>query len=167
MRAWATMRVLGLGPDRAEEVTAETCAEVWRAFNLARGGGAFEGFVQGRLVEMVRKTSPPGETSPPAPLLAGEGPGGEVGRLSAALDELRARNPRHHRAIELVYQDRATLEEAADELAVDVWMLRSILARARRALAESLTRPDRKQRPGDGRRPAARAPGKPRRPSRR
>ena len=45
-----------------DEVAAETCAEVLRIFNLARGGAAFEGFVQGRFVEVTR------EAPPPAPL---------------------------------------------------------------------------------------------------
>jgi len=102
-----------------------------------------------------------------------EAPERDGTRLAAALDELRSRNPRHHRAIELLYQDQARLEEAADELAVDAWTLRSMIARARLALAQGLEKPgrkekaERKQRPGDGRRPAARVSGKPRRPGRR
>ena len=38
---------------RDDDVVAEICAEVLRTFNLARGGAAFEGFVQGRFIEAV------------------------------------------------------------------------------------------------------------------
>jgi DNA-directed RNA polymerase specialized sigma24 family protein len=169
VRAWAGLRAFGLGRDTAEEVARQTCAEVWRTFNVARGGDAFEGFVQGRFVEAVRRAAPASPQGSPTP------------RLAAALAELRARNPRHHQAITQVYDAQATPEEAADELAVDAWELRSMLARARQALAQSLERPGRgaaraasdQQRPGhtprsgDTRRPTARAQGKGRRPGRR
>jgi DNA-directed RNA polymerase specialized sigma24 family protein len=172
VRAWAGLRAFGLGREAAEDVAQATCAEVWRTFNLARGGDAFEGFVQGRFVEAVRM-APPAPSAPPPP--------GASPRLAAALAELRARNPRHHQALTLVYGAQATPEEAADELAVDAWEIRSMLARARQALARGLERPGRgaeraaskqerggqEQRPGDNRRPAARAQGKPRRPGRR
>jgi DNA-directed RNA polymerase specialized sigma24 family protein len=181
VRAWAGLRAFGLGRDAAEDVAQDTCAEIWRTFNLARGGASFEGFVQGRFVEALRRTAP-------SSIQGDLTPEGEGTRLTAALDELRARNPRHHRALALLYEAQATPEEAADELTVDPWALRSMIARARLALAQSLERPargersgvsersgqgaEKNQRPSDKRRPAARgsgrpAPGKPRRPGRR
>ena len=55
-----------------DDVAAETCAEVLRTFNLARGGAAFEGFVQGRFMEVA--DPPQGPLSPaPYPLARGEG----------------------------------------------------------------------------------------------
>jgi DNA-directed RNA polymerase specialized sigma24 family protein len=144
VRAWATMRAFGLDATLAEEVAVETCAEVWRTLNLARGGAAFEGFVQGRFVEALRRASSGHEQTP----VSSE-------RVLARLSELRLRNPRHHRAIALLYQDQATPAEAADELGVDVWTLRSLLARARLSLVQSRERPRQQQRTGDGRRPAA------------
>ena len=103
MRAWATLRVFGLGRDLAEEVAAETCAEVWRTFNLARGGGAFEGFVQGRFVEALRRaTSPPTRAHQPR---SAEDGGILAARAPAARlpTSFRVRNPRHHRAVALLY----------------------------------------------------------------
>jgi DNA-directed RNA polymerase specialized sigma24 family protein len=144
VRAWATLRAFGLDATLAEEVASETCAEVWRTLNLARGGVAFEGFVQGRFVEALRRATPGSEPTPVSPE-----------RVLARLAELRLRNPRHHRAIALLYEGQATPAEAADELGVDVWTLRSLAARARLALAQSRERPRQQQRPGDSRRPAA------------
>ena len=196
MRAWATMRASGLHRDAAADVAQDTCAEVWRTFNLARGGASFEGFVQGRFVEAVRRASaraaalsggmvpggavsaaaPPSAT-PPATASADDAseavapPVRDDTRLLAALTELRARNPRHARAIERLYQDEATTEAAADELAVDIWAFKSMIARAKLALAQRLERPTQrpgqKQRSGDNRRPTARPSGKTRRPGRR
>jgi DNA-directed RNA polymerase specialized sigma24 family protein len=147
VRAWATLRALALGPDLAEEITGQTCAEVWRTLNLSRGGAAFEGFVQGRFVEALRRAT-----------LEDEHPPAEPQRVVALLAELRLRNPRHHRAVKLLYEDQATPNEAADELAVDVWTLRAMVARARLALAQ---RPDRRERPGGDRRAGSRPTAKP------
>ena len=72
-------------------------------------------------------------------------------RLLARLAELRLRNPRHHRALALLYEEQATPAEAADELGVDVWTLRSLAARARLALAQSLERAEQRKRPGNSR----------------
>lgn len=155
VRAWATLRALRLEATLADEVTGETCAEVWRTLNLARGGAAFEGFVQGRFVEVLRRATAEEEAAPVAPE-----------RVLARLAELRLRNPRHHRAITLLYEDEATPAEAADELGVDAWTLRSLVARARLALAQSPERSGNRKRPGDNRRPAARS-AKPRRSGRR
>jgi len=154
VRAWAGLRVFELGRDLAEEVAAETCAEVWRSFNLSRGGAAFEGFVQGRFVEALRRRA-----SPPV-AVASEA---NDARLQTRLEELRTRNPRHHRAVELLYFDEATPVEAADTLAVDVWTLRSLIARARQALAQRLERTEQRQRPATGRPAAPRPKSKPRR----
>ncbi len=151
MRAWATLRLLALGPDLAEEVTGQTCAEVWRTLNLSRGGAAFEGFVQGRFVEVLRRAESPVEQEPVSAV--------SPERVQAKLAELRLRNPRHHQAVELLYQGQATPAEAADELMVDVWEIRAMVARANLTLARSLERPARKQRPADkpGARPRRRA----------
>jgi DNA-directed RNA polymerase specialized sigma24 family protein len=159
------VRAFGLSRDRADEVAAEACAEVWRTFNLARGGAAFEGFVQGRFVEALRrKTSPPARTSEDRTGATPAPPDDISGtRLQAQLDELRARNPRHHQAVELLYVDKATPTEAADALAVDVWTLGCLVARARLALAQGLERAEQRRQPG----PARRTGPKPRRPGRR
>jgi hypothetical protein len=142
---------------RDDEVAAETCAEVLRTFNLARGGAAFEGFVQGRFVEVARR-----KPLPPNPLPRARGRGDEEGegtdippeRLARCLEELRARNPRHHGALVLLYEDRATVPEAAAALAVDAWTVdawtvRMLAARARQALVQCLERAERQGAPGD------------------
>jgi DNA-directed RNA polymerase specialized sigma24 family protein len=195
VRAWATVRAAGLSRDAADDVTADTCAEVWRQINLSRGGAAFEGFVQGRFVEAVRVLHARAEAgtreatgaqevtgamnagaASSAPtvgaLLAApdetparhDQPEARAERLRACLEELRARNPRHHRAIELIYVDQATPREAADALVVDLWTLRLLIARARLALAQSLDRAERRQAPGSSRRAAPRPGAKPGRP---
>ena len=141
--AWAALeaRVWVWAGD--EDVVAETCAEVWRTFNLARGGPSFEGFVLGRLLEVTR-TSPPPQLPTPQ-MEQGDQQRGERGETCLA--ELGARNPRHHRALLLLYGERATPEEAAEVLAVDAVTVRVLAARARLALAECLARGDRKERP--------------------
>jgi DNA-directed RNA polymerase specialized sigma24 family protein len=158
VRAWA----------RDDEVAAVTCAEVWRTFNLARGGAAFEGFVQGRFVEAARpREAPPlggaihrvptgAVRESPDVSDAGAAMGdARVERLRACLEELPGRNPRHHRALTLLYADRATVQEAADVLAVDTWTIRTLVARARLVLAQCLERAERKRSPGEGGRPGA------------
>jgi hypothetical protein len=91
--------------------------------------------------------------------LEDEHPLGEPQRVLPRLAELRLRNPRHHRAVELVYQEQVTPIEAADELAVDVWALRAMVARALLALLALAQSPERRERPtgdrGAGSRPAA------------
>jgi DNA-directed RNA polymerase specialized sigma24 family protein len=147
VRAWASLRTFRLDATLADAVTGETCAEVWRTLNLARGGASFEGFVQGRFVEAMRRAAPASEATPVSPE-----------RVLARLAELRLRNPRHHRAIALLYQDQATPAEAADDLGVDAWTLRSLTARARLMLAQSRERPER---PAADRRAGPRSAGKP------
>jgi hypothetical protein len=126
---------------RDDDVAAETCAEVWRTFNLARGGAAFEGFVQGRLLDVAteRGERTDAETADAATL---------VKRMQACLTELRTRNALHHSAITLLYEDRATVPEAADALRVDGWTVRALAARARQALAQCLERGGRSERAG-------------------
>ncbi len=202
--AWAAMRGAGLHREVAPEVAAETCAEVWRMLQLARGGAGFEGFVQGRFVEVVRRLTeanvedgpapashgpeptPPGpgaQPSPPSPRLRERGSNDAIsgehietvtgagewdqhgdtlaepvvdeaevraarraarlGRLQKALEELRKRNPLHHRAVSLVYLDEASVAEAGDALAVDGWQVRLLLARAREALGQEVDRAER------------------------
>ena len=162
---------------RDDELAAETCAEVVRTVNLARGGAAFEGFVQGRFIEVA--TSPPYHGAPSSPrppnLLSGAERGNkdEIGwteRLSRCLEELRARNPGHHGALALLYEDRATVPEAADALAVDAWTVRSLAARAKQALAQCLERAERRRAERGGGTPGrsgGRPPRRPARPSRR
>jgi hypothetical protein len=169
-RAWAVLgeRVRALTRDAS--LADETCAEVWRTFNVARGGASFEGFVQGRLVAVARRINPapnpdlshserrsldphPALTTLPwGPFIPTALAGGDVGEaeiraaqrqgggLVACLEELRARNPNHHRVLALLYEDRATIEEAAQRLGVDPWTARSLAARARMALAQCLER---------------------------
>jgi DNA-directed RNA polymerase specialized sigma24 family protein len=146
-----------------DDVAAETCAKVLHTFNLARGGAAFEGFVQGRFIEVAHEAPPPA----PLPIAMERGspdaseslPAGRdmeaarSERLARCLEELRARNPRHHGALVLLYEDRATLPEAADTLAVDAWTVRVLAARAKQVLAECLGRAERRR--------AERAGGKP------
>ena len=137
-----------------DEVVGETCTTVWSTLNLARGGASFEGYVHGRFIEIA--TSPGAgamNCAPTGPERGSQAVGGgetEAGteraqRLSACLEELRARNPRHHAVIALLYEDRATPEEAADVLGVDVWTVRMLVARARQALAQCLERAERKR----------------------
>ena len=145
VRAWATPRAFGLGREEADEVADETCAEVWRTLNLARGGAAFEGFVQGRFLEVARRRPPP---PPPFALAQARGDSSADERLGACLAELASRNPLHHRALSLLYEDRATVDEAADALGVDGWTVRSMAARARAALAHCLERAERRGQPG-------------------
>jgi hypothetical protein len=181
-RAWAVLgeRVRALTRDAS--LADETCAEVWRTFNVARGGASFEGFVQGRLVTVARRINPapnpdlshserrsldphPALTTLPwGPFIPTALAGGDVGPagrdyraahdieadsraaqrqgggLVACLEELRARNPNHHRVLALLYEDQATIEQAADRLRIDPWTARSLTARARMALAQCLGR---------------------------
>ena len=140
---------------RDDEVAAETCAEVLRTFNLTRGGPAFEGFVQGRFIEVVNRAPPPaplpiamerGSPDASESLSAGMDTGmARNDRLARCLEELRARNPRHHGALTLLYEDLATVPEAADALAVDVWTVRALAARARQVVAEYLERSERRR----------------------
>ena len=144
VRAWASVRASGLSREVADEVAAATCAEVWRTINLARGGAAFEGFVQGRFVEAAGEARRQREQDEQSQ----RDERGE--RLSRCLEELRARNPRHHGAIVLLYDGRATVHEAADALGVDVWTVRTLAARARLALAQCLERAERRGAQRDG-----------------
>lgn len=157
VEGWARLPASGVHRDAVGEAVAETCAEVWRTLQLARGGPTFEGFAQGRFVEVARRLagagSRPALVPVPVPGAARSGRAGEpagasapdveaarLARLGTALDGLRRRNPLHHRAVALVYQDRATVDEAADALAVDGWVVRALLARARQALAQEVDR---------------------------
>jgi hypothetical protein len=183
-RAWAVLGERVRAWTRDADLADETCAEVWRTFNLAHGGPSFEGFVQGRLVAVTRRlTSPPNPlpgaesgSQDPRPASAGSGSargsqdlhparthsgaeqgkldphptlplrrGGQGGGLIACLEELRARNPTHHRVLALLYEDRATVDEAADLLGVDPWTVRSLAARASMALAQCLERAGRQR----------------------
>ena len=135
---------------RDDEVAAQTCAEILRTFNLTRGGAAFEGFVQGRFVEVARRRERDERDEQD----------GRGERLSRCLEELRARNARHHGAIRLLYEDRATVPEAADVLTVDAWTVRTLAARARQALAQCLGRADRRAAPRAGGKPG-RSAGRP------
>jgi hypothetical protein len=162
-RAWAVLGERVRAWTRDPDLADETCAEVWRTFNLARGGASFEGFVQGRLMAVTRRlTSPPnplrganidfvdiisgakrGSLDPrPALPLAG---GGLGGGLSDCQEELRARNPTHHRVLALLYEERATVDEAADLLGLDPWAVRSLASRASMALAHCLERAGRQR----------------------
>jgi hypothetical protein len=177
-RAWAVLgeRVRALTRDAS--LADETCAEVWRTFNAARGGASFEGFVQGRLVAVARRINPapnpalshpegrgvdphPALTTLPwGPFIPTALAGGDVGEadiraaqrqdggLLACLEELRARNPNHHRVLALLYEDQATIEQAADRLRIDPWTARSLAARARMALAQCLERAARQREAG-------------------
>jgi hypothetical protein len=141
-RAWAVLGERLQAWTRDASLADETCAEVWRTFNSARGGASFEGFVQGRLMAVTRPNNPHPH---PAHPLAG---GGQGGGLLACLEELRARNPNHHRVLALLYEDRATIEEAAERLGVDPWTARSLAVRARMALAQCLERAARQREAG-------------------
>jgi hypothetical protein len=74
--AWAALRGTGLHRELQPEVAAETCAEVWRMLQLARGGAGFEGFVQGRFVGVVRRLTGVGVEAEPLSVQARPSPHG-------------------------------------------------------------------------------------------
>jgi DNA-directed RNA polymerase specialized sigma24 family protein len=183
VRAWASVRAFGLHRDAVDEVAADTCAEVWRHLNLSRGGAAFEGFVQGRFAEVLRTLhgregamhlASSGPDKVGAQFIAPVGIASERAtatplslreeRLGECLDDLRSRNPRHYRALELIHADEASPSEAADVLAIDVWTVRALLTRAGRALAQDLDWIEQWQTPGTRRRGGSRSGPKPKRP---
>lgn len=127
VEGWTAARYRGLGPDAPGEIAAQACAQIWERFNLARGGAAFEGFAQGRLLEAARRYQ---ERTPQA----------ADPTWDTCLAELRQRNSRHARMLELVEVERASLQEAADVLGMDPLAACAMLDRARAALVRCMER---------------------------
>lgn len=145
-------------------IVADTCAAVWSRLALARGGAAFGGFVRGRFLSVLRAAchrhgspTPPSRSDGPA-ASARVADAARLTSLAACLDDLRARNPWHQRAIELVYVAQATVGEAGDLLGADEAEVRAALFRARLALARCITE---NQAGAAPLRPSRRRPGRP------
>ena len=128
-----------LAGDEADDLAQEAFLAAWRSIGQWRGEGSFAGWLQQigtrRFLDRQRKAGPK-QFAELDPQMAGRDDAADA-RL-AVNQALSALPPRERAAALLVYAEGHSHQEAAQMLGLPLGTLKSIVARARTALAHKL-----------------------------
>lgn len=128
-----------LAGDEADDIAQETLLSAWRSIGQWRGEGALAGWLRQigtrRFLDRQRRAGPKSFTELDPAVPAPSGGSEERVAINMALTRLE---PRERAAALLVFAEGHSHQEAARMLGLPLGTLKSIVARARRALVAQL-----------------------------